>query len=531
MRKQLNPVKISVFIILCLHIQSLRSQEYNITHFGASGNGVRINTEAIQSAIDACHETGGIVVVPAGQFVTGTIHMKSNVHLKLDYGAVLKGSPDIEDYPFHSSSHKIGHEENRYRTLIHADRAENIGISGAGTIDGNGGSPVFNVEQDSAVAGPTVIRFINCRKVIVENVRLVNSPMWMQQYVGCEDLRINGIIVHNHVNKNNNGLDIIGCRDVIISDCDISSDDDGICLKTVSGSPNENISISDCIVRSNCNAIKIGAETTADQRYIVIKNCVVARTGVFSEIWKREIGTGGFVIESVGGGTVEQVMVSDMVVTGVYTPLFIRLGSGGRKSDKDNSGPLVGQLKDVSITNFNGQSERSPECSVTGIPGHPIENLELNNVTIHAPGGGEASMVDMEIPEIIETYSQSKLFGHNLPAYGIYFRHINGMKLINVSIFIEQPDHRSAVYLEDVDGVDFNTFRAKAFPEIDALIKLADAVNINIKGTVVHPDASVFLKVAGNKSSKIVLQDNIIMKETKPFEIAKGLSSTIVQVK
>ncbi len=524
-------LKYTLILILLTLTSGLWSQEYNITHFGAIGNGKRINTQEIQDAIDACHLSGGSVVVPSGQFVTGTIHIKSNVNLKLDYGAVLVGSPDIEDYPFHPSSHKFGCEETQMRTLILADTAENIGISGAGTIDGNGASPAFSLEKGPRPVRPIVVRFIACKHVNVEDIKLINSPMWMQQYVSCEDIRISGIVVYNHVNRNNDGLDIVGCRDVIISNCQISSDDDGICLKTISDAPNENILISNCIIKSNCNAIKIGTESMADNRYIVINNCIVAKTGVFSETWKRDIGTGGLAIETVDGGIIEQVMVSDLVVTGVYTPLFIRLGNRGRKYSEKDPDPQVGQIKDITINNFNGQSECPPECSVTGIPGHPVQNLILNNVTIHAPGGGDGILVDMEVPEKNNACPEVKMFGNNLPAYGIYFRHINGMKLNDVSIFIVDHDHRPAVYLDDVNGVDFNTFRAKAFPEADALIKLVDASNINIKGTVVHPDASVFVKVAGKKSSNIILSENIIMKETKSYELTNGLNPEIIKMK
>jgi hypothetical protein len=519
---------INLLIVIVLHIHA---QEYNIAHFGAIGNGTTINTKAIQDAIDACHETGGEVVVPGGVFITGTIHLKSNVNLKLDSDAVLKGSPDLESYPFHPGSHGFEQEDLKMRALILADSAENIGISGSGTIDGNGESPVFEPDKDPGSVRPMVICFMNCSHIIVEDIKLVNSPMWMQQYVACEDLLIRGIVVHNHVNRNNSGLDIVGCRGVIISECNISSDDDGICLKTISGSPNDDILISYCMVRSNCDAIKIGTETRADHRYIVIKDCIVAKTGVFSKIWKRDIGAAGLALETVDGGIVEQVMVSDLVVGGVYTPLFIRLGNRGRKYSENGPDPPVGAMKDITITNFNGQSEGPPECSVTGIPGHLIENLELNNVTIHAPGGGDSSLVDLEVPEKTEACPQVQMFGNNLPAYGIYFRHIKGMKLKGLNIFIEQPDHRPAVYLEDVEGVDFDTFRAKAFPEVHALIKLVNARNITIKGTVVHPDASVFVKVAGKKSANIVLTENIIMEEIKPYELARGLSSRIIQIK
>ena len=106
-----------------------------------------------------------------------------------------------------------------------------------------------------------------------------------------------------------------------------------------------------------------------------------------------------------------------------------RLGNRGQKYSEQDPDPPVGVIKDITITNFNGQSERPPECSVTGIPGHPVENLELNNVIIHAPGGGADSLIGLIVPEKIDAYPQVRMFGNNLPAYGIYFRHIKEIKI------------------------------------------------------------------------------------------------------
>ncbi len=243
------------------------------------------NSPAIQSAIDTVHAAGGgTVSIPAGQtFMTGSVEIKSHVTLHLEPGAVLLASPDIKDY-WGIDKDENFKQADFARYWIYANKAENIALTGSGTLDAN--SPAFTAERLPERTVPRNPRaqsvvFIGCRNVRVRDLTIRNAPSWALRPAGCEDVVIDGISILSDLGLvNSDGIDPDCSRNVRISNCLIEAGDDGICLKTRKEfadeyGPCENITVTNCVIRSSCAALRIGTESFAPIRNAVFSNCII----------------------------------------------------------------------------------------------------------------------------------------------------------------------------------------------------------------------------------------------------------------
>jgi len=403
----------------------------------------------IQAAIDACAAAGGgTVVIPAGTFVTGMLSLRSHVTLHLENGSRLLGSPDLADYPEVTGGFTDAVGQRRNRCLIHVHQCHSVALTGQGTIDGNGAA--FGFEQDGR---PFLVRFIDCTQVQMLGLRLCNSPGWVSHFLGCEQVLIQGVSIHSHVNGNNDGIDIDSCRRVRITACDIDTGDDAICLKSTRATPCENITVTGCVIRSVWGALKIGTESAGDFRNII-----------FSDIVIRETHGGGLKIISMDGARLENIQVNNVIMDRVSGPIFIRLGARLRRYHADQPSRPVGHLRQISIRNVTGtvweegyplygQYPRKAGIIVTGIPGHCIEDLILENITLTFPGGGTvADAAHLDVPEQVAEYPEFPVF-HPLPAWAFFLRHVRGVQLRDVRTATVLPDARPALVAEDVEGL------------------------------------------------------------------------------
>lgn len=431
----------------------------NILDHGANGDGEFLNTKAIQSAIDQCHEQGGgTVYVPAGRFRTGTIILKSHVSLYLEAGAIILGSTELKDYPEIYPEFRSYTDVNYVdKSLIYAEKAKNISICGRGTIDGQGEETVFDLPgRENYKQRPYIIRMVECRDVHISGISLVNSAMWVQHYLACEGLVIEGISVNSLVNHNNDGIDIDCCRRVRISNCDINSGDDAIVLKATAPKDCEQISISNCILRSRCNAIKLGTESVGGFKDILVSNCVIYDTRLAA-----------IALEMVDGGTADRIQINNISANAAGGAIFIRLGNRGRHHLAQGSGGGkkyyfqenekldkvgMGMMKNITISNFIYTGADTVGCSITGIPGFEVQNITLRDIHISFTGEGAGKPVINEVPENISDYPEYKMFG-KLPAYGIYARHVRNISLFNVRLDYETEDYRPALVFDDVKGL------------------------------------------------------------------------------
>ena len=438
---------------------------YDVRDYGAKPDGKTLCTASIQKAIDACSQSGGgTVYLPPGTFLSGTIYFKAGVTLRLAAGSTLLGSTDLKDYPPTVQTFRSYTDNYTDKSLIYGENVEHIAITGEGTIDGQGAS-----FEGPYKVRPYMIRFIQCRNVTVKDVTIKDSPMWVQHFLACDDVRITGITVRSLVNHNNDGIDIDSCRRVIISDCNINSGDDAIVLKSTLARVCRDVAISNCVLSSRCNALKMGTESNGGFENIVITGCSIYDTRL-----------AGVALEIVDGGTMDRVVVSNITMNKVGAPIFVRLGNRARMFKKDMEKPAIGVLRNVTISNIEATGANPTGCAISGLPEAKIENVTLSNVRLSFEGGGTKADAAREIPEKPEDYPEYSMFG-KLSAYGLYCRHVKGLKLFNVQLQLEKPDRRHAVVFEDVEDALIDCLDAPLSPDAGEMIRLTDVKKVFIR--------------------------------------------------
>ncbi len=449
--------------------------DYNVVDYGARRDTTVLSTQAIQQAIDDCSRAGGgRVVVPAGIYKTGTVVLKSDVHLFLEQGATLYGSTDLKDYLPMKSDYVSLRTHTTTIQLIYADKVRNVRIDGYGTIDGRGRAFKKLSWNDEGITRPHLLRFIQSEDIVIRDITLKNSGCWMQHYLACDRLLIDGIKVFNRNNYNNDALDLDGCHDVIVRGIMADSDDDGITLKSTSPRLCENIRIADCVVSSHCNAVKLGTETNGGFRNISISGIVVKPSSDQQEkFFGQWHGSSALSLEIVDGGVMENVCVSDFTVEGTESPIFIRLGNRGRGYKMSGRGkalsgtgnedtidgliPIghVGSIDGIHINNIRVRNAGPTGCSITGLPDHPVKNVRLSHITIHHKGGvtaGEmAAIRDSVANEKEKAYPEATMWG-NLPAKGFFVRHARNIQFSDIEILTAQPDVRPDFVRIDTEG-------------------------------------------------------------------------------
>ena len=435
--------------------------DHNILSFGAKADGITVSTKAIQRAIDESSVKGGRVIIPAGNFVTGTLFLKDNTTLVLEKNARLLGSTQLSDYPKTTVGFRFFGDTWVYQSLIIAHNVNNITIEGEGTIDGQGAAfPVTTkVKPDRYRDRPYLLWIAECTNVTVRDVELRSSAMWLQSYIRCEKLRIDGIRVFNHSNKNNDLMDIDGCKDVVITNVVGDADDDGITFKSTTDRISENIVVSNCILSSHCNAIKFGTESTAGFRNVTITNCVIRKSAAEDAKTGLPEGICGIALEIVDGGIMENINISNIVVDGPRVPLFVRLGNRARKHYDEAPQPPVGSISNINISGIIGIASSPIGCSITGIAKGKIQGISLSNSRFTCPGGIAENMENVAIKELEELYPESTMFG-TLPSYGLYVRHVNDIHVDNVVFDLKSADSRPAIVCDDVTGGSFRNIHA-----------------------------------------------------------------------
>jgi hypothetical protein len=514
--------------LLALHAAST---VFDPCDFGAKPDGQTLCTEAIQKAVDACAAArGGTVRLAGGRFLSGTIYMRSHVTIEVAAGAKWLGSTNIAHYPHNRPTIRSYTDNYVTQSLIYGENLQNVGLTGRGVIDGQGAS-FSRIRERPFENRPYLIRLINCRDVLVEGLRLQNSAMWMQHYLACERVIVRGIRVSNFSNYNNDGIDLDGCKDCIVSQCIFESDDDGITLKSTLERPSESITISDCIVRSHCNAIKAGTESNGGFKDITITNCVVTSPSPEVKLFfGRPRGISGISLELVDGGKLEQIAISNITIRGVTVPLFLRLGDRARPFQNGQAAPPTGSFKDVMIQNIVATETGRIGCSITGLPGHPIENVSLSNVSLSFEGGGSREAAAKDVEEHPKKYPEATMFGE-LPAFGLYSRHVSGLRLSNVQLRTTAPDPRHAVVCDDVerlmvDGLD-TTFSPGGLP----MLSFRQVREAMVRGCQPRAAGGTFLRLAGDASRDVVLTANDLSALEKAVESTADVRTGALRVR
>lgn len=461
--------------------QAHSKKTYNIVDYGAVADGKTLNTKAIQSAIDAANAAkGGKVIFPKGRFLTGSIEMKSGVNIYLEEGAVLLGSTNPNDYKaMETEGRPVSpkSDDNSQLALILAFNANNISLSGKGLIDGQGRALALNIDslyhlgilkdpnyskgnmRPSETVRPKLFRFSECHQIKISDLTIKNGACWGLSFELCSNLTITQISLTNRAYWNNDGMDITDCHNVRITNCNVNSADDGICLKSYyPGHFNDSIYIADCTIRSSASAIKFGTASYGGFKNVTIKNIKIFDT------FRSAIA-----LESVDGGVIENINIQNINAVNTGNAIFIRLGH------RDGQTPGIVKnilIKDVKVQVPFGRPDinydmRGPEVdffhnpfpsSIAGIPGHDVENVVLENIEIDYPGRASKGMAYVplsrldQVPEDIKNYPEFSMFGE-LPAWGFYVRHASGLTFKNIKLTLANPDFRPAFVFDDVDSL------------------------------------------------------------------------------
>ena len=507
-----------IFLFFNASLPSKRT--FNIMDYGAVADGITINTQSIQKTIDACMEQGGgQVIVPKGMFLTGSIYLKKGVELHITEGGVLLGSTKHRDYK----------NENPYEwyALIMANAQSNIAITGKGIIDGQGralAQDVIQLWRAGAFPGsqvwdeklreknrpnerfrPQLILFQECQNIKIKDITLKNSTSWVQTYANCTDLTIEKIRVESTAYWNNDGIDIVDSKNVVIRDCFINAADDAICLKsfdTKSGC--ENILIERCTMRSSASALKLGTSSYGGFRKIKARQLTIYDT------YRSAIA-----LECVDGGVMEDIEISHVIAKNTGNAIFIKLGH------RIPSRP-IGRVENIRISHVeadipNTKPDKGYELegpldtisynllpsSIVGLPNYPIKNIHLNDIHITYGGGGTrdtayASLDSLHtIREQAREYPEFSMFGE-LPAWAFYMRHTEGVVIKNVTVRLKEKDYRPAFVLDDVKKIILHNIKITEGGSVPSLI-LKDVKEPILKKVKYHKNDS-----NKNKDLKIV---------------------------
>lgn len=501
------------FVMLFLLFSSVnyfsQKNEYLITSYGAKADGITNNASAIQKAIDeASFSGGGKVIIPAGNFCSGSIKLKNNVELHLQLGARLLGSTKIKDY---------GNPDAEGHALVAAIHQKNISITGDGVIDGQAPELIKDLfvmlqageitdkqwlfKRPTEYCRPKLVEFVDCKEIKVTNVKLTNSAEWVFNLLRCENVVVDRIHVESTAYWNNDGIDISDSKNVKVTNCFVNAADDGICLKSERGGDMcENIYIADCTIRSSASAFKIGTASHGGFKNIVVRNLFIYDT------YRSAIA-----IESVDGGQLENIDIQNVTAKNTGNAIFLRLGHRNKNGE-------VGTLKRVSIKNlkaeiplrkpdlgypfegppdylryrYNTSSKNRPDLgypfigqptfpynlipsSIVGIPGAYIEDVTLENIEIIFEGHGDKKVAHIEldslhrVPEKPSDYPEFSMFGE-LPAWGIYIRHAKDLKFKNVKLSYKEFDFRPALVFDDAKNIELNDVHVASGEELPIIL-------------------------------------------------------------
>ena len=477
-----------------------------VTDFGAQGDGLTLNTRCLQAAIDSASQrysrtgTFQTLLFPAGQYVTGSLYLKSGVTLHLDSGAVILGSLNPFDY--------IKDPYCRWTALLFAVRQHDIGITGRGTIDCRGWEVANNTvslihagiiqdplkyDRPNETNRPENIHFRECDNVTVRGITLRNPASWNQQYDQCRHVLIEDQTVDSKSYWNNDGVDIVDCSDVVIRNCTVDAADDAYCFKSHSKDGiSENILVENCTARSSANGIKFGTVTRGVFRHFRFRNILI-----------HDTYRSAFTVASVDGAVIEDVVVDSLRSIHTGNPFFLRLAPR-------NSNPAQeAVLRDILIKNlyaevpyekpdagyrYEGPVEDQPRnispAVISGTPGMRIQNVTIQNAELVFPGHADTAyayrgiMPDQlaAIPEWERRYPEFSMW-KELPAWGLYLRHADSITLDNVTLRVQDEDYRPAIVADDVNGLNLRRTVIKENKRQPATVQL---VANNVTGLQKH---------------------------------------------
>jgi polygalacturonase len=469
---------------------------FNVRSFGATGNGTNLDSPAINQAIQACAQAGGgTVFVPAGTYLCGSIHLTNNIHLYLDAGAVILGAPqDMNVYdptePWTGQAYQDGGHTYFHNSLIWGENLTNVSITGQGMINGGGlvrgdgvldkmcgfsrwspehRHPKLDTDYPPVRLGNKAIALKLCRNVLLRDITIFHGGHFAILVTGCDNLTVDNVTM----DTDRDGIDIDCCRNTMVSNCRINSPyDDGLCIKSTDALkrqvPTENLTIVNCEVsgfqegtlldgtmiprRGGTGRIKFGTESYGGFRNVTIANCTL-----------RDCH--GLALEEVDGGIMDDISINNITMMNVIAaPIYITTGERERGSDATSPG----EMRNVFISNVIATGvDRQSGIQITGVPGHPIDGVRLDNIRLVFNGGGTEADAARVAPELGAGYPEPGKLG-TMPAYGLFARHVKDLELANIRENFKKEDLRPAIECVDVDGLEIDNYKAQLAPDVPA---------------------------------------------------------------
>ncbi len=473
---------------------------FNVRDYGAVGDGQTLDTAALQAAIDAAHQRGGgTILFPAGHYVTGSLFLHSHITLHLDAGAALLGSEDPADYPIVNGRWE-GAEQQTHAALITGRGLTDIAVMGRGTIDGRGAHWWQRFRSGAlAYPRPRLIAFADCTHVLIEDITAVNSPSWTINPVRCENVTVNKVTIVNPADSpNTDGINPDSCHNVQISNCFVSAGDDCITIKSgieledeEKRSPCRNVTITNCTMANGHGGVVIGSEMSGGVRNVVISNCVFIGTDRGIRLKSRR----------GRGGVVEDIRVSNIVMTDVSCPLTMNLyyavGRWGDLEIADKRPQPVSEgtprFRGIHLSHITARGAKYAAAYIHGLAEMPVEDITLTDFSVTLSTEGEAGYPDMA--DDMEPMQRA----------GLFISNARGLRLHQVEV---DGQVGPALRLMNSFDVELSSC-ATHTPDATAPIVQLDNVELAfVHGCQASSVAPVFVQVSGARSKEIVLRSN-----------------------
>ena len=479
-----------VFILLfsIVGIASAQTPVLDVRKYGAKGDGKNMDTKAIDKAIDAANAAGGgTVYFPAGDYLSVTIHLKSNVAIYLDQGSTIVAATtgesvqyDLPEKGENEIYQDYGHS-HFHNSLIVGENLHDISITGPGRIWGNGLVKDEGKPGQNEGFGNKTLALKLCRNVTLKDFTISHGGWFCFLLTAVDNATIDNI----KMDTGREGIDLISSKNVHISNCTINAPGDDALVLKCDYSLNypralENVTITNCQVsgynegsfldgtflkngrKNPMGRIKLGTESNGGYKNITITNCVFDHCR-------------GLALETVDGAALEDITISNITMRDIgNSPIFIRLGARQR-GPKDFP---YSKLHRVIISNVIAYVTGDQGAIISGIPGHDIEDLTLDNIHLYFKGGGTKEQAGREVPALIKNYPEPDAFGIT-PAYGFFIRNVKDLKMSNIDVSYQNDDLRPAFLLDNVDDADFQHIRAQR-PEGAPVFQLNQVKNFNL---------------------------------------------------
>lgn len=505
MRKTCALLLIAGSFLLAVATAVAAQDVFNVKDFGATGNGTNLDSSSINKAIDAAAATGGgTVLLPAGTYLCGSVHLKSNIHLIIDAGATIIGAPQSlnsydETEPYSFGGYQDGGHCYFHNSLIWGENLTNVFITGNGMIQGGGlvrddellddmcGLTTWDKPDAPKTSYPPVrlgnkaIALKLCRNVLIRDITIYHGGHFAILATGCDNLTIDNVTA----DTDRDGIDIDCCCNTTVSNCRINSpNDDALCPKSTYALGHvvltENLTIVNCQVSGfqvgtlldgtmkpqpdGDGRIKFGTESSGGFRNCVVANCTFRACH-------------GLALEEVDGGVMEDISINNLTM--IDTPAYAIYITTGKRN-RTPGVKTISRARNILISNVIVDGvDMASGVQIMGLPELPVEGVSFDNIRLVSNGGGTAEDALRTPQELGSGYPEPGHFGV-LPAYGFYARHVKDLKLANITTAVQKEDLRPAAVFVDVDGLDIDAFRPQIAAGASAARFSPDVRNVSI---------------------------------------------------